>query len=362
MKKRMIMLAITAILLVCAGIGAYAAVQAVQEAQHLEALEENASLLEVAIDSTIQPSEISEQEASALLQNDTKQFNLSDYLRSKGYYEDDVVIILQKYIDNVVLYGLNQAQSDYIISLCDLGYDFERLMDIYQFLQTTQDRDIALLKPMYETAKGTFESKFWVENAYAKIKGWTQNTLTMEEIMEYTNQGITIEEIALVYQLSLLGNCTEREMLDSRVQGVSWAQIFAEACGDPLITDKLMGEDLAAFIPYLNAAQILNQPPSAIVNSGENGIALSTEANEILEDKTQIKATLVEEFCDFSAPIQDAKEEIPQLDEEVLQNLISDGYRIRDIKVAVSDPAPQKAACQEIKDKIAKDAMGGEVK
>ncbi len=357
MKKRILSFSLTAVLVFAIGIGAFAAVQSIE---HRAKVEKKGQLLKNALSEENAVRDVSKENLRLRLSNKEKKFNLPDYLRKKGYYEDDVAITLKKYIDAAALYGMTQVESDYLISLCELGYDFEKLLDIYHFLQGTPDKGVELVQVMYEAARDTFGRKFCLENAYSKIKGWDKNALTMEEMMKYTDKGITVDEVVYVYQLSLFGNRTERDMLDARLGGQSWAEIVAAACGDTSVTACFStDQQLKDIIPYVEIGNIMRSKPSEILKAADH-ITLSDSANQKFTARKKVASELKEEFCDPEAPLLAAKKEVPGVDEAALKKLLKNGYRIKDIKQAVKEKQPDGENHQKIKDIIGKTADGGD--
>lgn len=349
MKKKITLIIASVLLLVCIGGVSYAAVQKVA----YRAKQENSfALLERAIEAkdnvTARPN--SKEEVANRINHIQNKFDLRQYLQSKGYYEDEIQIILKKYIDASVLYDMTAEESDYFISLCELDYDVEKLLDIYRFLKITNNDDINLIKIIYKMGEGDYSSKFWIENAYAKIAGM-DDALTMEEMLKYTNSGISIEEIVMVFEMSLQGNKTEREMLDARLNGKSWSQIASEAYNNPEMAEKFTNDtSLDELNTFATKVRIAGGQLTSPVTNDSNSI------DSVYTEKTDCVHQLQAQFCDDSAVIAKAKSELPQLQGDMIKELFENGYRIREIKEATSsspsrDNQRQEAILKLIDDK-----------
>ncbi len=344
MKKKIALLLSGIILLACIGGVAYAAAQ---KAAYQARQENSLALLEKAIETKDNAAAVpnSKAEVANRINHVQDEFDLRQYLQSKGYYEDEVQIILKKYIDASVLYDMTEEESDYLISLCNLDYDIEKLLDIYNFLKIANNDDISLIKIIYKTGEGNFNSKFWIENAYVKIADM-DDALTMEEMLKYTSSGISIEEIVMVYEMSLQGNKTEREMLDARINGQTWSKIASEAYGITGMAEQFTNDtSLAKLNTYAAKVRIAgNQLMAPVTNDSNDNDLLDTAYAEKMNCVYQLQ----DEFCNDSAVIAEAKSELPQLQDDVVEELLESGYRIREIKEATTSQPEDNQRHQSI--------------
>ena len=348
--KYKVLMSIGALLLTF-GVIAYAAGDAV--GQWVEETKSNALLQKA----TSERVEMSMQEDAQL----TKEIGLHSartdkkaYLRSMGYYEDEINRAMKKHVSSVVLYGMTDAENEYIMALVDQGYDYERLMEIYQFLSLTND-GVSLMKDIYDTAAPEFEAKHWIENGYESIKGLP--SLTFEEVATYAVQGVSIDEIMFAYQLSLQGNCTEQQILDARKNGTSWLRLAQdagawEAMQLPDTADEL---DVKTVSNIVNMAKITRCSPSALLDIGES-ITIKPMAVEQVEKALERVETLNQQLKleDDASPaiIEYAAQIVPQLERSALEGLVKQGYRIREIENAVQENT-NDARAQEIQSAIA---------
>ena len=133
---------------------------------------------------------------------------------------------LEKYINANIMYNITDEENAYLMKLMKRGYDIERAIEIYSFLQSTK-ADLTMLERMYTIGSDTGFSDYWLENAYAVASGRESDELSVEDIFYYTNNGITPDEIAMAYELSLYSDKPIRKILDPRIAGASWAEIVA---------------------------------------------------------------------------------------------------------------------------------------
>lgn len=360
MKKKIALLLSGIILLACIGGVAYAAAQKaayVEKVNTSKALMQTASAQEETKNIAVL---LSDEELKARILNEADGFDLRALLENKGYYADDIEIAIQKFIDASVSYHMTESELAYILSLVELDYDFEKLIDIYCFLQLTDD-GIDMMKSIYDFANGQFESKYWIQNSYSILKHTEKDALTMSEITEYISQGLTLDEILFVYQMGLQMNMTEREMLAARLSGKGWNEIAALAYDDTALSSLIPAdEELEQINTFASYARVLGQKPSEILEQGEQGLSVKTESVETINAKREQIFDLTSQMCnDDTAILESAKQEVPQLSEETISNLLEEGYRIRNIKEAASGQA-NSTESEEVLQILEAEEFGGE--
>lgn len=340
------------ILVLAFGVIAYAAGDAVEQ---WVAETKSDALLQKAI--AAEQAEMAVQEDAQLVNEigvHNARTSKKDFLRSKGYYEDEINRAMKKHVRSVVLFGLSDAENDYILSLVDQGYDYERLMEIYQFLALTND-DLTLMKQIYDMSAPAFEVEHWIENAYESIKNI--QSLKFEDVATYVNQGISIDEILFAYQLSLRGNCTERQILDERKNGASWVQLAQDAgeWGTMQLSAAAEELDVSAVSNIVNMARITRRSPSELLDIGET-VMIKQEAAEqvkkVLERVDMLNQQLELEADTSPVILEHAAQIVPELDRVTLEKLVGQGYRVREIQKAVQENTNDKQS-QEIQSAIA---------
>ena len=243
---------------------------------------------------------------------------------------------MRKYIDAAVLYDMTEQENDYIMSLSE-SWDFERLLDIYIFLQYTK-HDISLMESMYKFLENNYFSHFELENAYTYLVGKQDDELSLDDIFDYTSRGASVDDILYAYELSLRGDKTIRNILDEKLSGKSVGAIAADLLREDGVTaDTFKGidtfEEVSAIISF---AKITNEDICDALKIVDGKATLTDEAIEKYVSKNDeieiaIGKVNVKSLNDKNL-ISAAKKELKNMDEKTIEELFSQGYRIRDIK------------------------------
>ena len=269
--------------------------------------------------------------------NKTTDINsVKTLLESKGYYYDDVVISLRKYIEAAVMYEMTEAEFDYIMHLVNAGYDFEKLMDIYSFSNIAYE-DISCLKTIYDIASPGFTGEFWMENAYDDYLGEKSNPLSLEDVYHYAEQGFTVDEMLKCHEMSMYGTKDIHEILDEKLDGKEWYDIAAEVYSLPTLQLEELPL-LDEILTYAIVARKAGYDLKDAINT-DAGFAFKDSVIESYNKKNLKASELIEKYDliddDGSKLIEAVKNELSQLDDDVLLTLFKENYRIRDIKEAV---------------------------
>lgn len=276
--------------------------------------------------------------------------SLPDKLRSKGYYADEINSAMKKYITTNVLYQISVPEHEYLLTLVDAGYNFERLVDIYSFIRIT-NQNIACIRDIYDIAAPDFEGDLWIENAYDLYIG-TVDVFSIEDMYYYTERGISVDEIMHCYTMSLTGIKTIREILNARVDGCTWYSIASEIYELPEVEagcePTLADISVAVSIARANGKQVFE------VADGGKKFCIKESAWQEQASRQQNIKQLYQQFslvdADDASIIQAAAARLPALDNEQIKMLLQQGYRIRDIEEAVStrqEKTPQAIEVQE---------------
>ena len=140
----------------------------------------------------------------------------------------DAMKIKNDFIATAVNYGMNPSELNYVKTLFTEGYDMEKLLDVYEFIRWT-DCDITAIAGIYDAGIENCDEKNWIYEAYDKFFDRTDDILSVEDIAYYVENGITIEEIVGVYELSFAGAKTTKQMLSERISGEDWNTITASS-------------------------------------------------------------------------------------------------------------------------------------
>jgi len=94
---------------------------------------------------------------------------------------------------------------------------------------------------MYNIAVNIYEDdEFWVETAFNEATDNVHGVLDKEQVTEYLEQGLTVEDITTANVLCRKGVYTITEILDKRSAGVEWSDIFDEVYSDVTESDTLL--------------------------------------------------------------------------------------------------------------------------
>ena len=284
--------------------------------------------------------ELSEEQIISIVEKADSKTDMRKFLQSKGYYEDEINISMRKHTQLMVIQGMTPDESDYLVQLVTQGYDYEKLLDIYNFICLT-DKDVSIMCDIYDKADFDDE-KFWLENAYDSV---TENdSLSLEDIYYYTDKEISANDILSAYELSLRGVKTIHEILDEKISGISWAEIAAQVYGVSAEKAAAFDEaaDLSAIVAIGNLARRLGiSVENTLDLQSDNHIskaAIDAYSNKLQQvESIQAKLQLVPPTDEKIINI--IKREVPELETQKIKELVEQGYRMRDIKAAVDDKA-----------------------
>ena len=304
---------------------------------------ESRSLLSAAESSArLQRAESSQQAIENRITGGTTGIDLRQLMRAKGYYEDDITMAAAKLTDVSVYYDMTQAEYDYIVSLVKLGYDPEKLGAIYQFLQLTPD-NISILKQIYDTADTEADGPFWIENAYEAVKGFSEQTLSIQEIDAYVKSGISTDDIVQCYQMSLAGTMDIREILDTRKNGASWPQVCERVYGSDELqaADFEVDADIRTIQTFVLMAKRTGSQTKDILEQGSNGVQVKQQILDTL-DARRNRVSALQQVLDANPHDKDKlirvmKEKVGNISDTAAQKLVEEGFRAKEVKEAIAN-------------------------
>lgn len=339
MKKKVLIAILVALILGGVTVLGFASVTYIQN----KALEsESSTLLVTAQESSARKMENSDEVVAARVKGSKSGTDLRQLMRSKGYYEDEIAMAVAKVVDISVFYDMTQEEYDYILSLVKLGYDPEKLVAIYQFLQLTPD-GISIMRQIYDIGIRFSGEQFWIENAYEMVKGAGGQTLSLQEIDAYVKAGISADEIMLCYQMSLNGTKEIRQILEARISGSTWPQICEAVYG----TDEVVASDFDKDLD-LRSLQTL------ILMAGKTGNKTKNIIEKNGKGETQVKQQVLTQYDSRSNRVkalqqeldadprdtdkfkQVIKEKAKGISDKAAEKLSEKGYRVREVKEAIS--------------------------
>lgn len=280
-----------------------------------------------------------------------KDTPLKDKLKAKGHYIDYIETSIDKYVESSVMYEMTDDENQYIMSLFEKGYDFEKLIDIYTFLKNTST-NISATEKIYEIGKDNFDSPTWLENAYDVYIGDGRFEVTTEEIFNYVDEGITPQEIMRCYEICLALNRPLKEILDERVSQKSWDEIFF---ADSVQVCSTVNSSLDSVASIVKVAHNLKRNPQEIMENKDGEINIKENfQKKYIDKKAKVKElknnTNILPYDDKSI-LEEAKKYVKGFDENQIKKMLDEGYRIKDIKAASENISSHKS--NEIRHKFA---------
>ncbi len=119
-----------------------------------------------------------------------------------------------------------EQEITYMEGLLESGSPLEAVLDAYQFWMTT-NADLSMVGQIAAAYQPEFvEVSYWAEEVYDSLTN-NQNTLSVEEVKAYIQQGVSSEEILLANELSRKNVYTIQQILSERQQEKSWFDIVA---------------------------------------------------------------------------------------------------------------------------------------
>ena len=193
---------------------------------------------------------------------------LREKLKDKGRNSEYIDISIDKYVEASVMYEMTEEENKYIMSLFDKGYDFQKLIDIYIFLKNTCT-DIYEADKIYDIGKDNFESPTWLENAYDIYIGDGRFKLSVDDVFDYVSKGISAQEIMRCYEMCLSTNRVLKEVLDEKLSGKNWDEIFISVTDDICTEEKANIDDVAKVVKI---SKHLNKKPEEIIDRSQKSI------------------------------------------------------------------------------------------
>lgn len=219
---------------------------------------------------------------------------LKDKLKAKGHQTDYIETSMDKYVESSVMYDMTDEENQYIMSLFEKGYDFEKLIDIYTFLKNTAT-EIYATEKIYEIGKNNFDSPSWLENAYDIYVGDGRFKLSVDDVFDYVSKGINAQDIMRCYEMCLSLNRSLREVLDEKVSGKTWDEIFLS---DNVQMSSVQVEDTSIdeIAKVVKISKHINKKPEEIIDRSQKNIKIDNDAIKEFRDKNEKVKTAKEKI------------------------------------------------------------------
>ncbi len=174
-------------------------------------------------------------------------YETDNYIKTameKDYQSPETYLNLLEFSSFVIEENLNIKEVRYLEKLLKKGYPCRIIIDVTKFWKTTNE-DITLIEKICEK-QGDYWGRNWIENAFNNI---TENKCgvikTSDELNSYLDKGLTLDDIECANILCRKGKMTIQEILDEKISGKSWDDIF-EKNGIKL-SDGLSKSDLSGY-------------------------------------------------------------------------------------------------------------------
>ncbi len=181
-------------------------------------------------------------------------------------------------------YNMNAETIDKFKQWIAEGKDYRLLMYIYEFWLTTNE-DIDMVGDAYDMFVRNYDEDIrlpsnkdlWFEGIFNSLTGNKYGTLTYDDVDNYMEAGLDIDEIKYAERASRAGRLTVTEILDEKVSGRTWSDITAQIYDMPEIQD--MDElDVYSIQDVLTYSKITGESADEIFNKAEG-----SSTSEMLE-------------------------------------------------------------------------------
>ncbi|MBQ7876278.1 MAG: hypothetical protein IJ316_03220 [Clostridia bacterium] len=253
-----------------------------------------------------------------------------------GYDTDEKFDAFHKTALFMGRYCTDQKSFSYIEQMILSGCDPQTTMDIYQFYLTTNE-DISIVKQIYDmvyTGEPITNRDVVFENAFNKITNNKCGVLTEEDVIDYLEKGLSVDDIVQANLLCRKGVMTIHEILDALLSGTSWETIIETISGEDITLSDTT--TVASATRAMTVSSATNQKLSTVLsgNNEEERIAnITRTVNETLKSKGYWKGKKSE---NFALIVKDAEKK--GISETKLTELMDKGYSELDIINTINNP------------------------
>lgn len=237
------------------------------------------------------------------IKNTDKLKLVAEKIKSNTSDEEEAYMITLNYVYALEKNGASDYEQDYLHNLILNEADADMIRKIYTFLQDT-DYSVEMVEKMYKIAVNICEDdEFWVETAFNKATDNVHGVLNKEQVTDYLNQGLTAEDINTANILCRKGVFTINEILDKRIGGTEWSDIFDEVYSDITEPDTVFNVR-----SFKKADKIVGkQIPSDMITAMRLSKMVSQKPERFLVDKNEsvdnYKKRITSDYIDKSEEI-----------------------------------------------------------
>jgi len=242
-----------------------------------------------------------------------------------------------KYTEFVIENDISEEHLEYLNKLFEKGNSIIMLKNIYEFWLTTNE-DISIIGEICNL-KNEFWGKNWIENAFNKITNDKCGVITNEEqLHDYLDKGISLEEIETANILCRKGVKTIFEILDMRVKGETWEDIIS------IVDNNLPEKDTALYKKVSSADVSMNINDKNILNE----ISELSSIEKLNLNKLLKKGITIDEIAENKEG--NLSEALAQYNEKMyLQRIETAKEYLKDMGLDFSQEEINKARKEEIK-------------
>ena len=219
----------------------------------------------------------------------------------------DEMHLKNDFIATAVNYSMSPTELRYVKNLFEEGYDMEKVLAVYEFIRWT-DCDIESIAGIYDAGIENCDEENWIYEAYDKFFDRTDDILSVEDVAYYVENGITVEEIVGVYELSFAGAKSTKQMLSERLSGESWNEITASSLSKtPEVVINAPEMTMAEIMGFRNISVRQRKDFAEITDVQGDRVELNEEARSAESSRILEKDRLMVEYD--VAPIADEASE-----------------------------------------------------
>lgn len=253
-----------------------------------------------------------------------------------GYDTDEKFEIFHSVALFMGKYCTTEESFSFIEQMILSGCDAQTTFDIYQFYLTTNE-PISIVKQIYDMVyygEPITNRDAVFESAFNEITNNKCGVLTEEDIANYLEKGLTINDIIHANLLCRKGVMTIQEILDALLSGTSWETIIERVSGEKITLSATM--DVSAATYAMSVAAVTDKSVNTALSKENTDEYFSNKTKEIntqLKEKGYWKGKKSENFEKIA---KEAKKK--GISEDKLTNLLDEGCNEVDLINVISSP------------------------
>lgn len=188
---------------------------------------------------------------------------------------ENYLVNLKKVVEFKEKYNMSPDEKAQFDKWIIEGKNPQLLMYIYQFWITT-DEDISIIEDVYNMFVENYEEDMrlpqnkdlWFEGIFNNLTGGKYGRLTSDEIDEYLQNGMSIEDIEIAEYLSRRGTDVH-DIIADKASDKEWSEIAADICEIPALAQaKEMEVD--TLLDIITLSRISDADIAEVINNLDN--------------------------------------------------------------------------------------------